>query len=156
MKTTTNTNAPATTTSTMIDITDMSDAELDALLTRANAERDAREINAIVTEINAPAAAPRTFDAALASFVDAVNEMRREYYAKNYSNLTADPITVTTRGIKYVKLVSCNSVYCFVRKSDGAILKAATYKTPAKHARGNINDANPLAAVTPHGAVYLV
>ena len=32
------------------------------------------------------------------------------------------------------------SVYCFVRKSDGAILKAAGWNAPAKGVRGSIMD----------------
>ena len=45
-------------------------------------------------------------------------------------------------GRKYVKLVSnrngSRSVWCFVDKATGSIFKPASWKAPAKHARGNI------------------
>lgn len=40
---------------------------------------------------------------------------------------------------------SSRSAFCFVRKSDGAVLKAASWKAPAKHVRGSI------FATSPHG-----
>lgn len=47
-------------------------------------------------------------------------------------------------GRRYVKLVSdkggSKSVWCFVDKETGDILKAATWKQPAKHSRGNVAD----------------
>lgn len=46
-------------------------------------------------------------------------------------------------------------VYCFVDRSSGDILKAASWKAPAKHARGNIYAADPLAGVGQYGAAYL-
>ena len=103
----------------------------------------------------APAATPQTFDAALANFVALVNEMRAAYYAEHYSNIECKPVTIDPRGRKYVRLVENGSVYCFVRKSDGAILKAATWKAPAKHARGSIYGENPLDGVNVYGANYM-
>jgi len=47
------------------------------------------------------------------------------------------------------------SVYCFVDRSNGDVLKAASWKTPAKHVRGNIYAADPLAGVGVYGANYL-
>lgn len=66
-------------------------------------------------------------------------------------------------GKKYAKIIKTNvhngvvtdirSAFCFVDMETGAILKAASWATPAKHARGNIaNGANDL---TQYGAVYL-
>lgn len=54
------------------------------------------------------------------------------------SNLTIDP-----KGIKYTRIVHTrdnggSSVLCFIDKSNGDVLKPATWKAPAKHARGNI------------------
>ena len=59
------------------------------------------------------------------------------------------------RGRKYAKIVNGGSVYCFVDRTNGDILKAASWKAPAKHARGNIYDADPLKGVGPYGAAYL-
>lgn len=49
------------------------------------------------------------------------------------------------------------SVYCFIRAEDGAILKAASWKAPAKGVRGSIFDANYSwgKGVGPYGASYL-
>ena len=48
------------------------------------------------------------------------------------------------------------SVHLFVDMTNGDVLKAASFKAPAKHARGNIyNDDNGLGGVTPYGAKYL-
>ena len=59
-------------------------------------------------------------------------------------------------GRKYAKVMrSGGSVYCFVVRSNGDIMKAANWKAPAKHARGNIRDTDPLAGVTDYGAAYL-
>jgi hypothetical protein len=41
-------------------------------------------------------------------------------------------------------------VYCFVDKSNGDILRAATWKAPAKIARGNIYQ-DFKDAITPYG-----
>lgn len=47
-------------------------------------------------------------------------------------------------GRKYYKLASVRggsrSVWCFVDKTTGDIYKPASWKIPAKHARGNIQD----------------
>jgi hypothetical protein len=48
------------------------------------------------------------------------------------------------------------SVYCFVDKTNGNILKSASWKAPAKHARGNIfSENNGLENMGPYGAAYL-
>ena len=47
-------------------------------------------------------------------------------------------------------------IYSFLDMTNGDILKPATYKAPAKHARGNIFDADyGLSRTTPYGPEYL-
>lgn len=67
-----------------------------------------------------------------------------EYYEGRLKEF-ADSFTINTRGRKYVKLISGNSVWGFVVKKDndkfkrGDILKAASWAAPATNkARGNI------------------
>lgn len=48
------------------------------------------------------------------------------------------------------------SVHCFVNRENGDILKAASWKKPAKHARGNVMDrSGRMRSVGPYGANYL-
>jgi hypothetical protein len=47
------------------------------------------------------------------------------------------------------------SAWAFVDKKNGDILKPATWRAPAKHARGNIFHENPLKQVGPYGPNYL-
>ena len=93
----------------------------------------------------------------IADFAKAVETMRVEYAAsQGYSNFIAD--VGYSMGKRYAKLMVANggqlngSVFCFVDLSNGNILKAASWSTPAKGARGNI--ANRAADLTPHGAQY--
>ncbi len=106
------------------------------------------------------------FDGALESFLMRAQTMIDEYYAKHYKNLKA-PKLVKDPGRRYVRIWrreldndgnirndNRGSAYCFIDK-NGDILKPDGWKKPAKHARGNIFDADPLEAVNPHGANYL-
>lgn len=67
-------------------------------------------------------------------------------------------------GRRYAKLISmdvrngetsAHSVFCFVDMTNGDILKAASWKSPAKHARGNVFSDDRMNAVTAYGAVYI-
>jgi|APSaa5957512493_1039668.scaffolds.fasta_scaffold13789_1 hypothetical protein len=58
-------------------------------------------------------------------------------------------------GRKYAKIVNGSSVYCFVDRTNGNILKSASWKAPAKGARGNIYADDPLKGLGPYGAAYL-
>jgi hypothetical protein len=86
-----------------------------------------------------------------------------EHYAKHFPTLEADKLTVSF-GKRYVKVIAVSGdrtgggrrVYCFVDQTNGDVLKAASWKAPAKHARGNVYDkAFGLNGVTEHGGVYL-
>lgn len=95
---------------------------------------------------------------AVEKFVASVQAMLDEHYAKNYTNVQS-PIITATYGKRYVRIVSTGrtgtgrSVYCFI-DSNGDILKAESWKAPAKGARGSILAENPLAGVTTYGAAY--
>lgn len=98
------------------------------------------------------------FETALTAFVAACQALIDEYRAKNFPML--DRVVLTTDpGRRYVRIVrnerGSRSVYCFVDKTNGDILKSATWKAPAKIARGSIYDADPTKAVTVYGANYL-
>jgi len=50
---------------------------------------------------------------------------------------------------------SSKSAYAFIEMATGDLLKPATWKAPAKHARGNIFAENPLGGCGPYGMAYL-
>lgn len=97
------------------------------------------------------------FNAALDAFVAATQAKINADFAHNYSRVTPPVLTVEAgqKNAKIVKTDSQRSVFCFVRIADGAILKAASWKAPAKHARGSIFVNAGQDAVTTFGANYL-
>ena len=104
------------------------------------------------------------FAGALRLFVLGAQNKIDEHYYKNLSNLTLKRLTVEV-GRRYVKIVvidgygsrfESRSAHSFVDKTNGDVLKAASWRSPAKHARGNIfNDDNGLGGITAYGARYL-
>lgn len=107
------------------------------------------------------------YDKALQQFVDENQRKLAEHYEKNLTNLDTpslevDPGRAYDRVVK-VKPSGRKSVFCFVKKREntakgdeiGDILKAASWKGPAKHPRGNIFDASRLTATTTFGARYI-
>ena len=105
------------------------------------------------------------FVAWLAACQDLINK----HYADSFAILTPPTLTAEEGG-KVIKIVSNGSqrmVYAFVAKVDnhtkglgdvkcGDVLKPATWKQPAKHARGNLFDAHKgMSEMGPHGPAYL-
>lgn len=98
------------------------------------------------------------FAAKLAAFVAACQAIINEEYAKSYPAMAVPQLEIDPKGRNYARIVKVEShggksVYCFVDKDNGDILKAASWKAPAKHARGNIERGT--AGMTSHGAYYL-
>lgn len=65
-----------------------------------------------------------------------------------------------TIGRRYIKIIRKSggqrSVHCFLDRTNGNVLKSATWNSPAKHARGNIfAEDNGLDCMGPYGAAYL-
>jgi hypothetical protein len=96
------------------------------------------------------------------NFVKEVNETRKEYYEKadmpnQYKELTVEI------GNKFIRLWQGTGCWGFISRVDdvlkgspikkGDLLKAATWKAPAKHARGNIIDGSARFGV--YGPEYL-
>lgn len=84
----------------------------------------------------------------IVAFAARVQERVNAYYAERYSRLEPPTISVEPNGRKYKKLSAKydsgtrqqTMVVCFVNIENGDVLKAASWKAPAKHARGNIFD----------------
>jgi hypothetical protein len=96
------------------------------------------------------------------NFLEKVNAERKEYYEKadmpnQYSELTVEI------GNKFIRLWQGTGCWGFISRVDGDLkgspikkgdlLKAATWKAPAKHARGNIIDGSARYGV--YGPEYL-
>ena len=98
---------------------------------------------------------------AFETFVEGVQQLVNEHYSDRLY-LTAPKIAVRG-GSKYWKLVRReqhgDSVYGFVRKEDGAILKAASWSAPfvkgPSAVRGYVTDPqNGMSSVDWHGVGY--
>lgn len=102
------------------------------------------------------------------SWLEKTAAIAENYRRTNFPNL--GPVTFTAEdGQKFIRVVRCDgqrSVHCFIAKVDsetkalgkvkvGDILKPASWKTPAKHARGNILDEHGgMSQMGPHGPAY--
>ena len=99
------------------------------------------------------------FSGAFNAFVKAYSDKLEAHDKKSFPDL--DPRMVgVDEGSKYMKVwvssYNSKSVYCFVNRENGDILKAASWKAPAKGKRSNIFDAdNGLSGMGPYGAVHL-
>jgi hypothetical protein len=102
-------------------------------------------------------AAP-TFEFALNDFLAYVRETMEAQYEKNYKNLTTPTLSVEA-GRRYIRIVRADggsrSVYGFVDTTNGDILKPASWKAPAKHARGNIFNPMTWTCAGVHGIAYM-
>jgi hypothetical protein len=99
------------------------------------------------------------FEPALAAFVEHCQKVSDDYMIANFPNNPRPTIKIQ-RGSRYVRLVRCDhgsetgSAHCFVDTTNGDVLKAASFKQPAKGARGNIYTPENYG-VYPFGAKYL-
>jgi len=88
---------------------------------------------------------PEMVDERLPQWLQEAQQMFNEHYGKRYPTLKI-PSLYIAGGRKYIKIAKrdggSDSVWCFIRAEDGAILKAATWKAPALNfKRGSIFDA---------------
>lgn len=106
-----------------------------------------------------PGADQEDFEGALAAFLDSIRELQAAYFAKNFKSLKPPTISIDPGAKKYLRIVQDNgtqrSVYCFVDKATGDILKADGWRRPAKHVRGSIFDNAGKGAITPWGVHYI-
>ena len=91
------------------------------------------------------------------SLLAIIKAMRESYFAANYPSLKAERVTAAL-GSRYIKLVVMNhddtkvaSVFGFIDRATGNMLKATSFNAPAKGVRANVFDAdNGMSAVNPH------
>ena len=89
------------------------------------------------------------------AFVVRCQDLIDKYMASRFPNLDREVLTIR-KGSRYFRIFKDHSVYAFIDRLNGDILKPATYKAPAKHARGNIFDADQgMKYMGPYGPAYL-
>lgn len=83
------------------------------------------------------------FEIALSNFIAGAQRKLDEAYGPNYPE-NCKEVLVAVPGKRYTKVVRARkeggehgSVYCFIDQ-NGDILKPASWRAPAKHARGNL------------------
>ena len=95
--------------------------------------------------------------------IERIEEMRTiletklvEYYDSRFPRLDYTKVTLSY-GRKYAKLIVNSSVHSFVNIESGDIYKAASYRAPAKHIRGNVweKDCSFMKGWGLYGAAYL-
>ena len=88
-------------------------------------------------------------------FLAAAQGISDSYMKTNFPKLER-PNLDWSEGKRYIKVFREDSVHCFVDKTNGNILKAASWKAPAKHARGNIHEYdNGAHCMSAYGTIYL-
>lgn len=97
--------------------------------------------------------------AALSSWLNGAQQIVSKHMAENYPNNPVARLELEF-GRKYIKVWAVEPgskrIHAFIDASNGDVLKPAGCKAPAKHARGNIFDAqNGLGSMGPWGPAYL-
>lgn len=116
-----------------------------------------------------------TLEERIQEFVQKANQICKEYYAKEEFKMTPPTHKAEING-KWARIFSCRTVgenqttqlsaYAFICMKDGQtkhlgklkagdIHMAASFKAPAKHARGTLFDPNYHKCMTQHGITYL-
>jgi len=105
----------------------------------------------------------------LLTFIAGAQEICRKHMATHFPNnaLNFETVLQASAGSRYIRIVRAEykkpvempaarvsgSSHCFIDRTNGDVLKAASWKTPAKGARGNIFDAQKgLGRMGPYGA----
>lgn len=94
------------------------------------------------------------FEDAFKSFFAGCEQIFYDYCHRN--SFSANEKFSFNDGQRYVKVICGGAAHCFVDKTNGDVLKAASWKAPARHARGNIFDSkNGLGSMGEYGPAYL-
>lgn len=104
---------------------------------------------------------PQEFDKALNGFMKGCQKKIDDDYKINYPKLKPNKLEMK-EGPKFIKIISKaqsgagTSAWAFIDKGTGDVLRPASWRAPAKHARGNIFDQdNGMRTISPYGPAYL-
>lgn len=92
------------------------------------------------------------FETAFTQWLEQAQQISDDYMSKHFPNLSKPKLTFT-RGAKRIRVERDSSAHCFIDIATGDVLKAASYSTHAKGARGNIYNPNQ-PGVTAYGGIY--
>jgi hypothetical protein len=96
-----------------------------------------------------------SFKPAFDIFYAGYQQIYRNHMESSFPTLTPDPFSYT-EGPKFIKIIVGTAVTTFIDKKTGDIFKSASWRAPAKHARGNLFDpSNGLQFIGPYGPAYL-
>lgn len=92
------------------------------------------------------------------TFRVALEKMLVQHYAERFAILAPPSVEIST-GKRFARIIkkdgSSISAYGFIDLVNGDLLKAASWKAPAMHARGNIFNQDMLSGCGPYGMAYL-
>jgi hypothetical protein len=89
------------------------------------------------------------------TWLKGINNKNLQHMSQNFPSL-AVPAIHANDGRRYIKVIRSDSVHAFIDKTNGDVLKPATWRAPAKHARGNIfHEDNGQGCMGPYGPAYL-
>ena len=95
------------------------------------------------------------------SWLTGANKVLEDHRQQSFPNLPKE-LLVESEGGRYIKVTRVRegqaggSVFSFIDRTNGDVLKPASWAAPAKHARGNIfNPDNGLPCVGPYSIAYL-
>ena len=101
------------------------------------------------------------FETAFDSFLKSCQELMDDHM-KQFS---WECVLFVKSGRRYAKIIAkdvhdknrynSQRMWAFIDKTNGDILKPAGWKTPAKHARGNIYEEDRMLFMTPYGPAYM-
>lgn len=94
------------------------------------------------------------FDLAFERFFNGLIDLQNDRFDKaGYQRKTY----TYTMGKKYIRIVENDgSAFAFIDRTNGSVLKPASWKAPARHARGNIFDkTSGLGSIGMYGPAYL-
>ena len=91
------------------------------------------------------------------------NKVIADNYTKsNWPATLPKDVLIANEGERYIKILrvregaTTGAAYAFIDRTNGDVLMAASWRAPAKHARGNLfSPDNGLTCVGPYGIAYL-